>query len=486
MADWLARLQHGNGGFAMIAGQEPDVWATYYAARLFHEIVRAKIPAQAELLTWLRSLQLPDGGLTWCPGHRQSDVRAVYYAVNALKALQQRPDLPWQGHELLKWMQSRQAETGAFCFHANAAPCMWATFRATSALRALGWSPAEPEACREWILGQLTPEGFTRWEGSAQSDVWANFSAVGALAALDSKLEAAQADVVRRSVIRTSVPSGGLNYRPIALASDALTTASAVMIACINSPRHPSIETLCEWLQTAHTPWEGGVMYMPGRGAEVRCSLWAVSALRLAGRRLREEGRLVEWIRELQNPDGGFGYWVGRGSDMTSSMSAVAILTSLGRDANNEIDHRSLTGFVMRCLRPDGAAATPRGLSSGSATAQASYILHSLGQRDLAEKTANCLGELSIMSGFRETRASLPSLYATYQALLAYGQNDRLPMSSSSLDRFLAKLVSKTGEIGWTPLQQSGQDPLAVALFTLLKRKADDPAFSLPVLALTA
>src|SRR5436305_5870883 len=89
-------------------------------------------------------------------------------------------------------------------------------------------------------------------------------------------------------------------------------------------------------------------MYMPGRGAEIRCTLWGLSA-----GAFRDEPRarrtIGEWLARLQNPDGGFGYWHGRGSDLVSTASAVEIARLL--DAGSVLDRAGLTAFVERCRK---------------------------------------------------------------------------------------------------------------------------------------
>nr|QCL09560.1 prenyltransferase and squalene oxidase repeat family protein [Rhizobium rhizogenes] len=479
--EWISSLQDKDGGFAMMPGQTADVWATYYATRVFREILKLPVPNRHRLAEWLSGLQRGDGGLAWNITTAETDTRAAYYAIHAKHAAGLDHDVKWDDQRLRGWLQSLQAPSGGFRFSPEYAPCLWATFRATKALSIQNWQPSEPEACEKWIVQRQRTEGFARWEDYEVSDVWANFSAVGALQALNVTINEGQKDRTQRAIESFSVDGAGYTYRQPSAAGDALTTASALYSA-VDNAETDSVEQLSIWLQKAHMPWEDGVMYMPGRGAEIRCSLWAAAALDYAGRPLFDTGRLSNWISRLQNPDGGFGYWQGRGSDLVSTSAAISALESLGQHFAEHVDVARLTSFVLNCIRGGLGSNVPNGPITTSSTAQASRLLVKVGDRDGGLSLLEHLPQRMRLSGYVEQLGGPPTLYATYQTVLALQANDlEIP---AQISRFLDRLITREGYIGWTPLGASRQDPLILPLHGLLSRKLGEPLFRLPELVL--
>jgi prenyltransferase beta subunit len=486
MLDWLSRTQNADGGFGMQPGQTSDVWATYYAARLFREIGGRSVPDPAALARWLGRLQCHDGGLTWSPNRADPDVRAAYYAVHAALAAEL-PTEFWDEAALLAWLPAMQVDGGGFRFDAASAPCLWATFRATKTLEALGAEPIDPVGCIAWIRHQAGPDGFTRWPDYPRSDVWANFTAAGALIALGAPPTAAEKDLITASLEGCRTAGGGYTYCDTEHASDALTTASLSIAGQLCGQLDASAaRRLVDWLRAAHMPWEDGVMYMPGRGAEIRCTLWALAAQQLSGSQglsTDDQHRLTRWIAHLQNADGGFGYWVGRGSDVASTAAAVAILDLLRRPVADVIRADAVADFLASCADERGVAPVPGGQVSTNATAQVALTWIALGHPSRARHLVDLLAGHELLSGYRDQADQPPNLYTTYQCWLAFeasGDPGRLPR----LSRFLDRLVSADGRIGWTMFGADKQDPLALALYALLARKAHDPVFVLPTLIL--
>ncbi|MGC4805379.1 prenyltransferase/squalene oxidase repeat-containing protein [Micromonospora sp. DT233] len=469
LTDWLRQTQERSGGFAMTPGQSPDVWATYYAARTWREVIREPVPAVDAVRDWLAALQGPDGGLGWYPGATEADVRACYYAAVAWRAVFGDEPAPWRRDALIDWLCARQGEDGGFAFAEGQAPCLWATFRAVRALDALGARPARADDCVRWIVERQAPDGaFTRWTDYASPDVWACFSAVGALTTLGA--EVPDVPGVARFLHSCALPSGGFTYRDPALAGDSLATASLLLRASADEQLHGDvIATTAGWLSAAHLPYEGGVMYMPGRGAEMRCTLWAVSALRAAGQPQLDADRLVGWLRHLQNSDGGFGYWHGRASDMVSTVSAVDILDQLGRPVD-EIDTVGLAKFLESCGSVDGYRPVPGAAPSCAATAQAARAWHALGATNQASRDVSTVETYaSRLGGYASGQRGVPDLLSTYQAVLTRRRMD-LPVDHASLRRFVDKIRLADGEYAWSPLSRTGGGPLAAALGNLLDR----------------
>ncbi|MDH1270483.1 prenyltransferase [Rhizobium pusense] len=482
LLDWLHSLQSADGGFAMKPGQAADVWATYYATRVFREVVGTPVPNIEKLSDWLSRLQRPDGGLAWNPASAQVDTRATYYAVHAKDAAKIDGEV-WDELSLVSWLQSMQDPNGGFRFAPEYKPCLWATFRATRALAKLGAHahPSDVEKCKAWIISRFDGRGFVRWDDYDRTDVWANFSAVGALQAIGVTVPALVTTEVKFTIEQFEITGGGYTYREPEIAGDALTTASALFHAG-DQRNASSVTSFSTWLKKAHMPWENGIMYMPGRGAEVRCTLWAIASLRYVGETLDDPQRVVTWISELQNPDGGFGYWQGRGSDLVSTSAAVSVLQLLGIDISKAIDVRQLSLFVQSCLNGTGASNVPGGPTSTSAAAQASRILHILGELEVSQTLLSALDERIRLAGYFEQEGGLPTLYATYQVALA--QSEHKKTLSPQLSRFLDRLRAPSGVIGWTPLGAVRQDPLVIPLYRLLLRKLREPDFHLPPLVL--
>ncbi|MEU9225160.1 prenyltransferase/squalene oxidase repeat-containing protein [Streptomyces massasporeus] len=362
---WLDSTWSGDA-YAMLPGQAPDVWATHFSTRSAAELCDGQVPDPERLLGWLSRLQCAEGGLSWSPEDARrgkADVRACYYGVMAWRAAtgQDSEATPsWDMPALTGWLRARQGTSGGFHFAPDAdVPCLWATYRAVGALRALGETPRDPDACQDWVMGLRGPTGaFVRWEGYDVEDVWASFCAVGTLKALGAPL-APVTDAVTARISELGCAGGGYTYREPPAAADALSTAAAVLSADPGSPRPDGVR----WLEGCQLPNEGGVMYMPGRGSEVRCTLWALAAGAFAEDPAARR-RIAGWLAGLQNADGGFGYWEGRGSDMVSTAAAVETAALLGGPDGLGLDLQGVLAFIDSCrVSPDSDDAHDSGVS---------------------------------------------------------------------------------------------------------------------------
>ncbi|NRQ37776.1 prenyltransferase [Nonomuraea sp. NN258] len=469
LAAWLASTRGPDGGFGMTPGRSSDVWATYYACRLSQEILREPVDRGQDLAGWLAALQTGDGGLGWMPGGGTADVRAGYYGALAWTASGAgRP--AWDRDRLVGWLQDRQRADGGFGFASDTESCTWAAFRATGALRALGARPRDTDGLVGWLSARtLDTGGFERWPGYGQADVWSAFTVVGALANLDLTPPPELADRVIAQVRACQLPGSGFTYREADGAGDSLATAAALLDPAL--PGGPRRTGLRDWLLRAQTPYEGGVMYMPGRGAEVRCTLWAASALAGTGTTL-DLDRLGPWLRDLQNTDGGVGYWVGRGSDLTSTASAVEAAVASGLDPAAVLDTARVADFVGRCSTGESWADIPGGRPSLTALAQAARTLHAIGapQDPHAVGTALKAGA-SPLGGWSAHPRHVPDLMSTYQAVLTAQVLD-LPWDRASVRRLLDRLVAGDG-YAWSPLSRRSGGPLADCLGRLLAHACD-------------
>jgi prenyltransferase beta subunit len=489
-ADWLDRTRDG-GAYAMMPGQSADVWATHFSTRTDADLRGPATPraGDGELSAWLGRLQAPDGGLTWSPADaeagRPSDARACFYGVRAWQVLGDRTGAapPWDTGRLVAWLRGRQTGGGGFTFAAAAGtPCLWATYRATGALAALGAGPEDPRACADWIHARRGPAGgFVRWPGYGAEDVWAAFCATGALGALGAPTGEIAPAVAAR-LASYACPGGGFTYREPEAAMDALTAAAELLSGAASGGRR---ERLLAWLESCMMPNEDGVMYMPGRGSEVRCTLWALAAGAFESRP-DDRGRIAAWLGGLQNPDGGFGYWEGRASDVVSTVSALAVWRLC--DGSPGPDACGVARFLRGCAHrtPDGVgyANVPGGPVTLRATLQALRGLRRIGRGVPAGEVRGALDRHRVRSGGWADRGDrVPDLLSTYEAVLT-GDLYGIPVVPDPLARLLDRLATPGGH-AWTPLAPGGGGPLADTLAVLLRRRVAEPDFRLPELTLS-
>lgn len=495
-ARWLDSTWSGEA-YAMLPGQAPDVWATHFSARSAAELCGGPVPDRDRLPDWLSRLQCAEGGLSWSPEDARrgkADVRACYYGVMAWRAATGRaaePAPPWDVPALIGWLRDRQGASGGFHFAPAAdLPCLWATYRAVGALQALGETPRDPDACRDWVMGLRGPSGaFVRWAGYDVEDVWASFCAVGTLKALGAPL-APVADAVTSRISELGCAGGGYTYREPPAAADALSTAAAALSAGPESPRPEQVR----WLEGCQLPNEGGVMYMPGRGSEVRCTLWALAAGAFteapAARR-----RIAGWLAELQNADGGFGYWEGRGSDMVSTAAAVETAALLGGPDGLGLDLAGVLSFVGSCRVPHGEpyayGNVPGGEPGLRPALQAQRVRMFLGPGpgltapgEPGEAVGTLLARHRVRGGgYANEGHRVPDLLSTYEAVLA-ADRAGLTLDTAHLRAFTDRVRGAEGT-AWSPLAPGSGGPLADCLGTLLARRlAADPGV-LPALALS-
>ncbi|WP_449432998.1 prenyltransferase/squalene oxidase repeat-containing protein [Pseudomonas putida] len=480
--EWLHSLFDGDA-YAMCPGQTADVWATHYALRTLIEVCDGKVADTDALYLWLNGLQCANGGLSWSADFAQrnvADTRACFYGVMAARALQRQglPAPKWQKPRLIAWLQAQQLACGGFRFsEAASVPCLWATYRATASLAALGAQAQRQQACVSWIDALRGPSGaFVRWAGYDGEDVWAAFCAVGSLVALEAPV-AHLADDVAAFIATLALPQGGYTYRRVSDAADVLSSAAAVLGDQLSPAQR---EAALHWIEGCQLPNEPGIMYMPGRGAEIRCTNWGLAAGAFKQRPAAREA-IRQWLASLQNPDGGFGFWEGRGSDMVSSASAAAVLRQLGDDAG--VDLAGLEAFVGSCRQPGGYAAFPRGQTSLRASLQAFSCLSHIGH-DVRQQAVQRLAAHKVrQGGFANQGQRIPDLLTTYQAV-ALAVDLGLPVDVPHLSYFLDKVRSGQGH-AWSPLYLQGHDALSACLGRLLQAYAAGERQHLPNLPLS-
>ena len=493
--DWI-RTTWTSEAYGMLPGQRPDVWATHFSTRTSVEVCNELPPNISALCKWLGALQTVDGGLSWSPEHArfgQADARACFYGVMAWKAVKSKVDVPppWDIPKLVRWLQSLQRPVGGYIFNEKSSvPCMWATYRATATLAALGApekAPMADSACIKWVMHQRGRKGaFVRWSGYPIEDVWASFCAVGTLNALNkySVLHESR-PFIKSALLTMRCHSGGFTYRETTQAADVLSTAAHIL--CHSSDK-PSVAPLIDWIESCQLPNEAGVMYMPGRGAEVRCTLWALVAgafHRPGLSQIPQLRHLLEWLLALQNPDGGFGYWEGRGSDMVSTAAAVEIMSLIG----HQPEASSILEFVESCqqLGDDGEATyanVPRGRTSLRAGLQGYRISHYVNghaERDSLQKLM--ARHRTRGGGYDNSGSRVPDLLTTYEAVVT-ADRFGLDLDLAPLRTFTERILFPDGTASWTPLAPPGHDALAHCLGKLLQRRLHGDGRPMPALSL--
>ncbi|MBV9315690.1 MAG: terpene cyclase/mutase family protein [Pseudonocardia sp.] len=271
----------------------------------------------------------------------------------------------------------------------------------------------------------------------------------------------------------------GYTYRQPDTTADALSTAAVILTGTDGrADEHRS------WLRGCLLPNEAGIMYMPARGAEIRCTSWALAA----GVTLddRDRNRVAAWLTTLQNPDGGFGYWEGRGSDVVSSTAAVDIARALGARPGDLIDIERLLSFLESCGSSDHLAryAVVPGAPTGlRATAKVLRIRAYLTAPDY-EAAESLLDEHEVHGGGWADRGHrLPDLLTTFESVLlsdALG----LPIDEAALLRFCDRVHTERGT-AWSPLAPPDGGPLAECLGYHLTRRAMNPSHVVPALSLS-
>ena len=449
---WLLNTQNPDGGFCMMPGQSSDVWATYYAVRTLVEVC-GRYP-DTSFKNWLSQLQSADGGLTWSPEHSNSstsDVRACYYAITAwMVGTNNDKNVPWNKEKLTSWLRSQQSMNGGFKFQSkDDTDCLWATFRATNALIQLDSSPVDTDKCINWIRGQICQNSsFTRWPGYPIQDVWAAFCGIGSLKALNDNTDDIAENIT--SIIKEfKVPEGGFTYRELPLASDTLSTASKILSEHDNDKRN---QQRIKWIEQCVMPNEDGIMYMPGRGSEVRCTLWSICAGAFNDSE-EMKNRISTWLLEsIQNPDGGFGYWEGRASDVISTTAAIETIYTIKPEKLNTIREKTLKFFYSCCTVEHLFSNVPNGKVSLRSTLQALRAMSRLGVSPDTDLVHNVLLKYRVKGGgFANEGNRFPDLLSTYEAVLT-SDIFNISVDKEHLIKFINAIKLDNDTYSWTPL----------------------------------
>ena len=473
--NWTTGCQNDDGGFGMQPGQDSDIWATYFCVRTLVELSNKQ--PHLSIIGYLETLQGSDGSLSWTPGDNDGDVRACYYgAVAATHVSGENPN--WNKGSLIRWLRQSQQKDGGFTFKTgDTTSCMWATFRATAALRILGSHPENPNACIEWVISQqLHDDAFVRWPDYPIADVWAQFCAVGTLLQLDYPIERL-ADGIASRIMSFRIPGAGFTYREPESAADVLSTSAAVIMG---SGSGDQVGKWISWLKNCILPNENGIMYMPGRGSEIRSTLWALCAGNMFSD--SSTSKLVtSWLRGVQIRGSAFGYWEGRGADIVSTSAAVEILDAFGEQLE-PLGKMWVLKFVERCrMGSSSYANVPGGFPTLRASLQAIRIRYLLNKDNTVGNVEEVLECFRVPGGgYANSGNRFPDLLSTYEAVRAIDET-RLHLDEQHISRFLASIDHGTRSYGWTPMSPSGGS-LAATLGYLLQQRIETGKPLLPLI----
>lgn len=97
---------------------------------------------------------------------------------------------------------------------------------------------------------------------------------------------------------------------------------------------------------------------LDGNGGElVNAHVWAILALRAAGREIPDPKAALEWLLAQQHPDGGFSFAAGFDSDVDMTAMALQAAAALGADRRHPAVQAAL-GFLERNQLPGGGFAS--------------------------------------------------------------------------------------------------------------------------------
>ncbi|GAA5975372.1 hypothetical protein JCM5350_006456 [Sporobolomyces pararoseus] len=131
---------------------------------------------------------------------------------------------------------------------------------------------------------------------------------------------------------------------------------------------------------------------------------WTVHSLALFEGELDSiaKGRIVETLKQFQNPDGGFGGGPGQLSHLAPTYASVATLCYVGEEGWNAIDRPGLYRFLLSVKQPDGSFVMHQG---GEVDVRGCYcaltvaVLLNLLTPELAEGTADFIASCQTFEG---------------------------------------------------------------------------------------
>lgn len=450
-----------DGTCTMHAGEGPSMWSNWVATEALVSAGIDELPAPDRSVDHVVASQSPSGGIGWGPAWAaadQAEMRAAGFALRWMGAIGRREDAldELDREALAAWILEQQDDTGGFRLKpTSATPCLWATAEALDVLDALDAADRGViEAAVDFALGnRMADDGFRRGTTYDHSDLWSTRNGVRTLERAGA-LDAEVADGAADYLTACESPRGGATYRPGTWA-EAYTTAAGLIAKTEARP-----DDAVDFLHQLRMPEDGGIAYMPGRGAEAR-------ALRLAGLAAATHGRPLDatpsmtWAVGARNPDGGWGVFDGRSSAANTTCAVLA-----AAEAVEQLD-AVVTPELVRWTRHRWLAArrapldlVELSLLSRIAAFTGSDLPHEPLQSVLVDHEV-------VDGGWSRHAGDGPDLHSTYQALLA---TQVLGTYADTLDRSArwVRTLERPAGVAWSPLSSEPGGPLAAALAELV------------------
>lgn len=147
-ADWLIAQQNDDGGWAWsVRGRESEADLTGAAIQALRAAGRSDSEAERKGLEYLRAMQAPDGGFPEFAGEAESNVASTAWAVQGIWAAGQDPETWLEGgHEPLSYLASLQQPDGRLAWKASEdLNGVWMTAYAAPAFAGQTWPiPSSP------------------------------------------------------------------------------------------------------------------------------------------------------------------------------------------------------------------------------------------------------------------------------------------------------------------------------------------------------
>ncbi|MFQ5833060.1 MAG: prenyltransferase/squalene oxidase repeat-containing protein [Candidatus Thorarchaeota archaeon] len=183
--DFVASYRNPDGGYGLSGSY---VESTLRAIEIYN-LIGASFSNVSDTISYLKSLQQPNGGFVKYRGETISYVVSTYRAVRALSLLQSQPE---NLNGAIAFLREAQNDDGGFGGYSGDSSDVTSTYRAVNALSILGASPSDVTSVISFLRNSQNPDGgFRRGQSDTSlpknvSNIIFTYSALRALSILDS------------------------------------------------------------------------------------------------------------------------------------------------------------------------------------------------------------------------------------------------------------------------------------------------------------
>ena len=267
-----------------------------------------------------------------------------------------KPNLPpEQVAQTSRYLATLAMPMGGYAPNPGAKASLRATLGAVRALRLLGVQPADLLACREFVLGCLTTDGFADAPDQKPGPAAPALQAVGLMALHDLAAE-------KSPQVAGKLPAQFAHLESLATDFESIRLAAAAFEAGKRFPANSA-----PWLQII----EKAIVAAP---QDNRLLGGATAAKLRLGVQIKDEEKAAVAAQLLagQKSAGGWGKSEQTPSDLDTCYRVMRALKMLGKKP----DTQKLQAFIASCRNPDGGYGLTKGDSStASATYQALIVL---------------------------------------------------------------------------------------------------------------